>query len=96
VHLALLGAGVGPGDEVVTVPFTFVATVAAILYTGARPALADVEPGTLNVDPSRIEAALTNRTKAIVPVHLYGQTAEMDPSFMPATTTRPRSRCASD
>ncbi len=79
LHLALLAAGVGAGDEVITVPFTFVATVAAIQYTGARPVLVDVEPGTLNMDPSRIEAAVTTRTKAIVPVHLYGQPADMDP-----------------
>jgi len=77
LHLALLAAGVGPGDEVITVPFTFVATVAAIQYTGARPVLVDVEPGTLNMDPERIAAAVTSRTKAIVPVHLYGQPADM-------------------
>jgi dTDP-4-amino-4,6-dideoxygalactose transaminase len=79
LHLALLAAGVGDGDEVVTVPFTFVATVAAIQYTGARPVLVDVEPGTLNMDPSRIEAAVTTRTKAILPVHLYGHPADMEP-----------------
>jgi dTDP-4-amino-4,6-dideoxygalactose transaminase len=79
LQMALLAAGVGPGDEVITVPFTFVATVAAILYTGARPVLVDVEPGTFNMDPDRIEVAVTTRTKAIVPVHLYGQMADMDP-----------------
>jgi dTDP-4-amino-4,6-dideoxygalactose transaminase len=79
LHLALLAAGVGPGDEVVTVPFTFVATVAAILYVGATPVLVDVEPDTLNMDPRRVEAALTRRTKAILPVHLYGQPVEMAP-----------------
>src|SRR5215472_1777340 len=79
LHLALLAAGVGAGDEVITVPFTFVATVAAIQYTGARPVLVDVEPGTLNMDPSRIAEAVTSRTRAIVPVHLYGQPADMGP-----------------
>ena len=79
LHLALLAAGVGPGDEVITVPFTFVASVAAILYTGARPVLVDIEPRSFNMDPTRVEAAITPRTKAILPVHLYGQTADMDP-----------------
>ena len=79
LHLALLAAGVKPGDEVITVPFTFVATVAAIEYAGARPVLIDVEPGFWTMDPARIEAAVTPRTKAIVPVHLFGQPADMDP-----------------
>ena len=79
LHLALLAAGVGPGDEVVTVPFTFVATVAAIRYAGARPILVDIEPDTYTMNPVRLEAAVTPRTKAIVPVHLYGQPADMDP-----------------
>src|SRR5262252_5712345 len=79
LHLALLAAGIGPGDEVLTVPFTFVASVAAVLYTGARPVLVDIEPRSFNMDPLRIEAAITPRTKAILPVHLYGQTADMDP-----------------
>ena len=79
LHLSLLAAGVGPGDEVITVPFTFVATVATIEYTGARPVLVDVEPGYWTMDPARVEAAITPRTKAIVPVHLYGQPADMDP-----------------
>jgi dTDP-4-amino-4,6-dideoxygalactose transaminase len=79
LHLALLAAGVGPGDEVITVPFTFVATVSAIHYTGARPVLVDIDPRTLNLDPARLEKAITPRTRAIVPVHLHGQTAEMDP-----------------
>lgn len=79
LHLALLAAGVGPGDEVVTVPFTFVATVAAIGYTGARPVFVDVDPRTYTMDPSQLEAAITERTKAIMPVHLYGQAADMDP-----------------
>jgi len=79
LHLALLAAGVGPGDEVVTVPFTFVASVAAILYAGARPVLVDIDPRSFTIDPAAIEAAVTPRTKAILPVHLYGQPADMDP-----------------
>lgn len=78
LHLALLAAGVGPGDEVVTVPFTFVATVSAICYTGATPVFVDIEPTTSTMDPAKLEAAITSRTKAIVPVHLYGQMADMD------------------
>ena len=79
LHLALLAADIGPGDEVITVPFTFVASVAAIDYTGARPVFVDVDDRSLTMDPSAIEAAITPRTKAIIPVHLYGQTADMDP-----------------
>ncbi len=79
LHLALLAADVGPGDEVITVPFTFVASAAAIHYTGARPVLVDIDPRTFTMDPAALEAAITPRTKAIIPVHLYGQTAEMDP-----------------
>lgn len=79
LHLALLAAGIGPGDEVITVPFTFVATVSAICYTGARPVFVDVEPVTLTMDPAKLEAAITPQTKAIMPVHLYGQMADMAP-----------------
>lgn len=79
LHLALLAAGVGPGDEVITVPFTFVASVAAVLYAGARPVLVDIDPRSFTMDPAAIESAITPRTKAILPVHLYGQTADMDP-----------------
>jgi dTDP-4-amino-4,6-dideoxygalactose transaminase len=79
LHLALLAAEVGPGDEVITVPFTFVASVAAILYTGARPVLVDIDPHSFNITPAAVRAAITPRTKAIMPVHLYGQTADMDP-----------------
>jgi dTDP-4-amino-4,6-dideoxygalactose transaminase len=79
LHLALLAAGVKSGDEVVTVPFTFVATVAAIEYAGAKPVLVDVEPDYCTMDPSALERAITPRTKAVVPVHLFGQPADMDP-----------------
>jgi dTDP-4-amino-4,6-dideoxygalactose transaminase len=79
LHLALLAAGVGPGDEVITVPFTFVATVAAIGYTGASTVFVDIDPRSFTMDVSQLEAAITPRTKAIVPVHLYGQPADMDP-----------------
>jgi dTDP-4-amino-4,6-dideoxygalactose transaminase len=79
LHLALLAAGVGPGDEVITVPFTFVATVAAICYTGARPVFVDIEPQSYTMDVRQIECAITERTKAILPVHLYGHPADMDP-----------------
>lgn len=78
LQLALLAAGVGPGDEVITVPLTFVATVAAITYTGARPVFVDVDPMTYTMDPRGIEAAITSRTKAILPVHLYGHAADME------------------
>lgn len=78
LHLALLAAGVEPGDEVITVSNTFVATTAAILYADAKPVLVDVSPGSLVMDPEKIEAAITPRTKVIMPVHLYGQCADMD------------------
>ena len=79
LHLALLAAGVGPGDEVITVSYTFVATIAAIIYTGATPILVDIDPLTCNIDPAKIEAAITSQTKVIMPVHLYGTCADMDP-----------------
>lgn len=79
LHLALLAAGIGPGDEVITVTFTFVATVAAIHYTGARTVFVDINPRSFTMDPALIEKAITKRTKAILPVHLYGQMADMDP-----------------
>ena len=79
LHLALLAAGIGAKDEVITVPFTFVATVAAIYYTGATPVFVDIDPRTFTIDVKAIEAAITDKTKAILPVHLYGQPADMDP-----------------
>ena len=79
LHLSLLAAGVGPNDEVITVPFTFVATVAAIEYAGAKPVFVDVEPDYWTMDPNALDAAVTPRTKAVMPVHLYGQPADMDP-----------------
>src|ERR1700728_4257322 len=79
LHLALLVAGIQPGDEVITVPFTFYATVAAVGYTGATPVYVDIDPATFNIYPSKIEAAITARPRAILLVHLYGQCADMDP-----------------
>jgi dTDP-4-amino-4,6-dideoxygalactose transaminase len=78
LHLALLAAGVGRGDEVITVPFTFVATAAAIVYAGATPVFVDIDAETYTMDPA-IERAITPRTKALMPVHLYGHAADMDP-----------------
>ena len=79
LHLALLAAGVGPGDEVITVPFTFVATVATVRYTGATPVFVDIEPHACTMDMRQVRNAVTERTRAIVPVHLYGQPADLDP-----------------
>jgi dTDP-4-amino-4,6-dideoxygalactose transaminase len=77
--LALLALGVGPGDEVITVPTTFMATAEAITYCGARPVFVDVDESTYTMDPTALENAITARTKAIIPVHLFGQPADMDP-----------------
>ena len=78
LHLALLALDIGPGDEVITTPFTFIASANSILYTGARPVFVDVDEETFNIDPAKIETAITPRTRAIMPVDLYGYPAELD------------------
>lgn len=77
IALALCALGVGPGDEVITTPFTFVATTEVIALLGAKPVYADIDPKTFNLDPDKIEEKITSRTKAILPVHLYGQAADV-------------------
>lgn len=78
LHLSLLVAGVGPGDEVITTPFTFAATANSIVHVGARPVFVDIDPQTLTIDPAKIEAAVTAKTKAILPVHYGGRPCEMN------------------
>ncbi|OSI28437.1 aminotransferase DegT [Bradyrhizobium canariense] len=87
LHLALAAFGIGPGDEVIVPDLTFVATANAVAYTGAKPVLADVDPETLCIDPGSVEALITPRTKAVMPVHLYGHPADMDAI---ASIARPR------
>lgn len=79
LHLALLACGIGPGDEVIVPSLTFIATANAVTYTGARPVFVDSDPITWNIDPQLIEEAITPRTKAVIPVHLYGHPVDMDP-----------------
>jgi dTDP-4-amino-4,6-dideoxygalactose transaminase len=79
MHLALVGLGIGSGDEVITTPITWPATANVIVHTGATPVFADVRDDTLNIDPDRVAELVTPRTKAIMPVHLYGQPADLDP-----------------
>jgi dTDP-4-amino-4,6-dideoxygalactose transaminase len=79
LHLALLANGIGAGDEVITSAFTFIASANSILFTGARPVFVDIDPRTFNLNPDLIEAAITPKTKAILPIHLYGLACDMDP-----------------
>ena len=78
LHVALLAHDIGPGDEVITSPFTFIASANSVLYTGARPVFVDIDPVSFNLDPTKIEAAITPNTKAIMPVHLFGLPCEME------------------
>jgi dTDP-4-amino-4,6-dideoxygalactose transaminase len=79
LHLILRAYGIGEGDEVIVPANTYIATWLAVSYAGARPVPVEPDPGTCNLDPGRVEAAITPRTRALLPVHLYGQTADMDP-----------------
>ncbi|PIR93155.1 polysaccharide biosynthesis protein [Candidatus Falkowbacteria bacterium CG10_big_fil_rev_8_21_14_0_10_43_10] len=79
LHLAIIAAGIGPGDEVITSPFSFIASANCILYVGAKPVFVDIDPLIYNIDSQKIEARITKRTKAILVVHIFGQTADMIP-----------------
>lgn len=78
LHVSMIASGIGPGDEVITTPMTFCATINAIIHTGATPVLTDVDPVTMNIDPAQVEARITSRTRAILPVHFAGRPCEMD------------------
>jgi len=78
LHLALLAAGIGKGDEVITTPFTFIATAEAIAYVGATPVFVDIDKDTFNIDLAQVEAAITDKTRAVIPVHIFGQPVDMN------------------